>query len=362
MHTTSSAKAPARKQGGEATLRIMFDNTNEHAICMLDTAGTVLTWNMSAERLLGYPSDEVLGRDYALLFPLDEAQNGIPRRAITTTMRTGRFIAEGARQRKDGTLFWGRSFFTRVRETRSHPAFIVLITHDISAGRALEQKRDEYIGIASHELKTPITTLSLYSELLAKRLLLGHDKQNLRMMRDIQGQAARLVALVDDLLIVTKIESGSLMLHKESFDIQTLIRRVLQDLRGTTSKHTVTLKGTAKLLVNADKSRIAQVVSNLLTNAVRYSPHGSTIVIRTRREDGSCIVSIQDHGQGILKSHQRDIFTRFYRTDSAQASHPAGSGLGLYISKQIIKKHGERLWVASSPGSGSTFSFTLSLA
>lgn len=237
-----------------------------------------------------------------------------------------------------------------------------MITRDVTRERALEQKREEYIGIASHELKNPITTLSLYSELLAGRLQLDSDKENLQMLRDIQGQAARLATLLDDLLIVNKVEGDTLMLRKESFDPNSFFTKIIRDFQQGTRTHKIICIGKFQREVWADKGRIAQVFINLLTNAVKYSPRANKVIVRIGREGAKCAISIQDFGSGIAKKDQQHIFTRFFRTDDTEAGNVAGSGLGLYISKEILKKHRERLWLKSVEGKGTTFFFTLSLA
>ena len=293
----------------------------------------------------------------------EEARSNVLNKILGLTIRDGGYTAEGIRVRKDGSHFWARTFITPMKKRDGSIKFFVLITKDITKERVLEQKREEYIGIASHELKNPITTLSLYSELLAKRLELKRDKKNLHMLRDIQGQAARLVTLVDDLLIVSKIEGGgTLALRTEVFDAKAFIKKITQHFQSISLTHRILYKGTLHAPVRADKERIAQVLINLLTNAVKYSPGAKKVLVRTRREGNKCVISIQDFGPGIAKKDQRDIFTRFFRTDDAGAGSVAGSGLGLYISKAILKRHRERLSVKSIVEKGTTFSFTLSVA
>jgi len=342
-------------------LRVLFDNTNEHAICMLDEGGNILSWNMSAERLMGYKAKEIIGKNYSIFFSKDEIRRNVVKRALTSTVRTGRYSADGIRIRKDGSHFWARSFITPVRQGKKGPMQYVLITQDITKARAIEQKKEDYISIASHELRSPIQTLSLYSELLGHRLSLDTDKENLQTLRDMQGQTARLVALIDDLLLVSKVEGDGMELSREKFDPFLVLRKILADYKDFSSAHKIILQGHKGRLVRADKNRIAQVFINLLTNAVKYSPHADKIVVRVTRKNGKCVVSVQDFGSSISAEDQRQIFTRFYRAKSAGAANVSGVGLGLYISKEIIKRHRERLWVKSVIGKGTTFSFTLPL-
>jgi len=177
----------------------------------------------------------------------------------------------------------------------------------------------------------------------------------------MQGQTARLVTLIDDLLMVSKVEGGSMELHTEKFDPVQIIKKLVGDYRNFASAHRIVLKGKPGLLVRADKNRIAQVFINLLTNAVKYSPKANRIEVHISRKAGKCVVSVQDFGSGISLKDQRQIFTRFYRASSAGAGNVAGVGLGLYISKEIIKRHRQSIWVQSILGKGTTFSFTMPL-
>jgi PAS domain S-box-containing protein len=339
-------------------LSTLFDTATEMKICMLDRTGRIIGWNRSAERLTGYSSREVMGKNYSIFISKDEVHGNIFARALGIATKKGEFSAEGIRVRKDGSHFWARVFITPMKE-HGRVKFFVLITRDISKERAIQEKKDEFIGIASHELKNPITTLSLYSELLARRLELDRDKQNLRMLRDIQGQASRLSTLLDDLLVVNKLERGKLALNKEVFNIQVFLQTILRDLRSGMQSHRIYLQGAVSHNVRADKERIAQVFINLVTNAVKYSPHAKIVQVSVSVRRGKCSVSIRDFGSGIHKKDQRHIFMRYYRAEDADADNVGGTGLGLYISKEIIKRHRERLWLTSVLGKGSTFSFTL---
>ena len=343
----------------DSQLLTLFDNTNETKICMLDGNGDIVGWNVGAERLTGYGSKEVVGKNYSTFISKEEAHRNVFKKTLRIAAKRGEFIAEGVRVRKDGSHFYARTFITPMKERDGSIRFFVLITKDITQERALERKKEDYIGMASHELKNPITTLSLYSELLGKRLELDRDKQNLRILHDIQSQAERLVTLVDDLIIVSKVEGGTLEIHTQVFNPKIFLTKLIRDFQQNVSTHRIICKATVGVEVSADKDRIAQVVINLLSNAVKYSPRGKKIVVHLTYTKKKCGIAVQDFGPGIGKRDQHEIFTRFFRTDAGVAGMVSGSGLGLYISKGIIEKHHEKLSVKSSVGKGSTFSFTL---
>lgn len=179
-----------------AQLQTMFDNTNEHGICMLDSVGRILSWNKSAEHLSGYSTDFVLGKKFHLLYTKEDQLAFLPGKTIQAAYRKGNVVSEGFRVRKDGSKFWARAFLTRVKRVQAKNSFFVLIINDVTDAHALAQRRDEYVGIASHELKTPIATLSLYADLLATRLQLDRDKKSLLMLRDIQGHVIALMRAI----------------------------------------------------------------------------------------------------------------------------------------------------------------------
>lgn len=346
-------------------LRIIFNNTNEHGIYLLDHEGKVLRWNLSAAKLFGYSEDEILQKSHDLFFTKTDVAHGVPAKLLAKALKKGGVVAEGMRTRRDGTPFLVQSFITRVT-MRGHtkPAFVV-INHDVSEARqgALkrEQAREEYIGIASHELKNPIAALALYAELLGNRLALDMDKQNLHMLRTMQDQTSRLVNLVDDLLLVSKIASGTLPLNKQPFNPTELVKKTLNLFNVQAKTHRIICEGHYDHAVVADKDRITQVLINLLTNAIKYSPSAHQVKVIIQKCEGKCRISVKDYGPGIKKEDRRAIFTKFFRVNDGTREGIAGSGLGLYIAREIMRRHRERLWVHSD-AKGTTFHFTLSKA
>ncbi len=328
---------------------------------MVDHLGRIVGWNLGAEHMMGYSSKEVLHKKYATVIAGMLARTSIMSRALARAKRIGQTSIEGVHTKKDGTQFWAHSLILPIKSANGEIHFFAIITRDLTDQRQTEQKREEYIGIASHELKNPVTTLSLYSELLAKRLELDRNKENLNMLRDIQGQTNRLTNLIDDLMVVGKIETGTLTLHKEIFHPQALIKHIVENFNDSVTSHKIHYKGSCTRYVRADKNRIGQVIINLITNAIKYSPTAHRVIVSARVRGSSCVVSVQDFGSGIARKDQQKIFTRYYRASDSEAGNVAGSGLGLYISKAIMNKHRQRLWVKSVVRKGTTFFFTVPL-
>jgi excisionase family DNA binding protein len=286
----------------------------------------------------------------------------------------------------DGTIFLKQAFWQKLNEegmlnsltTQDFYAFNHIITtySDIVASKIafayhdyykkaeeeikkLEQQKDEFIGIASHELKTPVTSLMAYTQILAKHINDENDTKKKYLLKNINKQANRLSQLIDDLLHVNKIQSGKLLLRKKTVKVDSLINKIIKDYQFAYNTHKIIKKGRLNKNIYADPIRIEQVLVNLITNAVKYSPSGKEIVIKISENSGNTKVSVQDFGMGISEKDHKKIFERFYRSKETEESDIKGFGLGLYISWEIIKHHGGKMWVESIKGKGSTFHFTL---
>ncbi|MBA3723572.1 MAG: PAS domain-containing sensor histidine kinase [Candidatus Levybacteria bacterium] len=238
---------------------------------------------------------------------------------------------------------------------------ILLAIEDITERKSYENQKDEFIGIASHELKTPITTMKAFAQILQKRLGQSGDKKDVYLLNNINSQADRLTNIINDLLDVNKIEAGKLELHKKKFDLDALVKKVVVDFQYTVDTHSIIKAGKINELVYGDESGIEQVLANLITNAIKYSPKADKVVLNILTDKRNAIVRVQDFGFGIAKNDQERIFERFYRTSDKEKNNVSGFGLGLYISSEIIKRHHGKLWVESMTGEGSTFIFLLPL-
>ncbi|HEY6543178.1 MAG TPA: PAS domain-containing sensor histidine kinase [Ktedonobacteraceae bacterium] len=219
--------------------------------------------------------------------------------------------------------------------------------------------RDDFISIASHELRTPVTSLKLYVQVLQKQLARLGEENVAYSLTKMDAQLNKLTLLIKDLLNVTRIELGRLDFQEDLFDLNEVVKETVEQIQPTTRKHFIRVEGQAHQPTWGDKDRIGQVLTNLLTNAIKYSPQADTIIVQVTSTQDTAIVSVQDFGIGIEKEHIQSIFDRFYRvTDPDEKIFP-GLGIGLYISHEIIKRHGGTLLVESKKGYGSVFSFTL---
>lgn len=230
---------------------------------------------------------------------------------------------------------------------------------DIDEQKQLQRQKDDFLGIASHELKTPVTSIKAYAQVLGAMLTKEGEYKKAEMVTRMDAQVNRLTNLIGDLLDVTKINSGKLQFNKTVFNFNEAIHETIDDLQHTTQKHSLIKDFAETGSIYADKDRISQVITNLITNAIKYSPHTDKIIISTQLENDEVIVCVQDFGIGIPDDKKDMVFEQFYRVSGNKQHTFPGLGLGLYISSEIIKREGGRMWVNSVEGSGSTFCFAL---
>ncbi len=223
--------------------------------------------------------------------------------------------------------------------------------------RESQQKKDEFIGIASHELKTPLTSIKGYLELLDSM----EDRQpNKQFAGKALDNVNKLERLIKDLLDVSKIQTGQLQLEIEDFDMDKLLDEAISSMQMVSPIHTITREGDlGGLIVSADRQRIEQVMQNLLSNAIKYSPGEKKVIVSSKRDANLLTIRVRDYGIGIAGDELMEIFERFYRTKGLSV-HISGFGLGLYICRDIIQRHHGKIW-AEREEKGTSFYFTLPL-
>ncbi len=254
---------------------------------------------------------------------------------------------------------WFSIYATRPNEANHDKVIVVL--NDITRRKALENQKDDFIGIVSHELKTPVTSVKAYTQVLRHRFEKVNDIKSAELMSKMNSQLDKLTTLIGDLLDATKIDSGRLQFHEEYFDFNKMVSDTVEQTQLTTEKHKIIKKLAETKTIYGDRERVSQVIINLLTNAIKYSPHETKIIVTTELDKSNIIVGIKDFGVGIDKELQGKIFERFYRVGEPGHETFPGLGLGLYIAKEIIVRQGGKMWVKSKKGVGSTFYFSLPL-
>lgn len=279
-------------------------------------------------------------------------------RAITQGEVT--FNEERLYVRKDGTQCYLNVNAAPIRDKDGEIVAAVVSFYDITSQKELEMRKNEFINMAGHELKTPLTSLKGFAYLLTRHIKGGqHDTEVLYFLTRMDAQINRLAQLINDLLDVSRIQTGKLEHRREVFALDELIKETVENMQGTTHTHSIIVEPLPTAYVRGDRNRIGQVVINLLSNAIRYSPKANKIIVSMTAENTVVTISIQDFGPGIAAEHHQHIFERFYQVGTTSPRSYPGLGIGLYISSQIAKQHQGHLEVKSEPGQGSTFSFTL---
>ncbi|BCL79947.1 PAS domain S-box protein [Ktedonobacteria bacterium brp13] len=245
---------------------------------------------------------------------------------------------------------------------REHPRQIISFMLDNSACKELEQRKDDFISMASHELKTPLTALQLQTQLLAKRLAKQGISNAAPALSIMEMQGKQLERLIEELLDVSKIQAGRLEYVQETVDLDALLREITDTMQQTNPSHTLVVRGVVQTSLMADRDRLGQVFTNLISNAIKYSPEAQTVEIDLSVSPETVTVSVRDHGLGIPRELRDKVFERFYRATDPQKRSIPGLGMGLYIVAEIVKRHGGTITVDSEVGRGSTFTVTLPLA
>lgn len=233
---------------------------------------------------------------------------------------------------------------------------------DISERKKLEQRKDDFIALASHELKTPVTSLKMFTQVLRKLLLKEGNEKIVKHLTTMDKQITRLTEIVNGLLDVSRIQRGKSVFKKERIRVDQLTDEIVDSIHGISDTHTVEFGEKTRVEINVDKDKIGQVLVNFINNAIKYSPQANKVIVSSRNTNGLVTVSVQDFGIGIAKREQKKIFDRFFQVASPLTQTYPGLGLGLYISKEIIERHGGKIWVESEAGRGSIFSFSLPVA
>lgn len=340
--------------------RDALDLMKEYAICLIDQHGTIIDWNPTAQHLFGYTKTDVVGRYYGMLFTPEDRDSGIPAMELSKVKKTGKANDDRWLVKKDGTAFFVQGVVLLLKDAPEGNIFAKII-RDVSEHKRMEEVRDEFVSVAGHELKAPVSSIQAYAQLLQKHMRKQQDMDALHLLMRMGDQITRLNSLIRDLLDVTRIESGVIDMSMQRVSLNKPVRDTVEDVQHMLTHHTITVSGKASHVVVADPQRISQVLTNLLLNAAKYSPDSDTIQVSLRATKSDLIVSVRDFGVGIAAEARSRVFEKFYRIAKGRGVGDEGLGLGLYISSKIISLHNGRVWVESPDGIGSIFSFSLPL-
>ncbi|MGI8419097.1 MAG: PAS domain S-box protein [Candidatus Levyibacteriota bacterium] len=352
---TEQKEAEQQLKESESRFRKLFES-NIIGIFISDFKGTFLDANDALLSMIGYSREDlkkgIIQRD--VLTP--EQYQSLSVQAVDALLAKGYTLPyEKEYIRKDKKKIFVLLAVARIEDTDTCIGFML----DITRQKALEQQKDDFLGIASHELKTPVTSLKAFGQVLQGRFAKAGDEKSAVMLGKMDTQINKLTTLIGDLLDISKIEGGRLQFHNEYFSFDELVHEIIEEVQLTTTKHKLLQKGTTGKTICADRERIGQVITNYLTNAIKYSPHSQEIIITVSANTKELQLCVRDFGIGIPQENIPHVFKRFYRIRGKALDTIPGMGLGLYVSEGIITRQGGRAWAESTLGQGSSFFFVL---
>lgn len=321
-------------------------------IVAVDREGKVVLWNRAAEQITGVPSAAALGRTpvEVLQRELASGDEGLPGERLVSVQRGGEeawlSLTEAVMRDPVGAVS-GRIYAFR----------------DVSAERIVEQMKSDFVSTVSHELRAPLTSIYGFAETLLRRDVLFGEAERQTFLGYIASEAQRLTSIVDTLLSVARLDAGDLQVDLVPTDLRTVVSEVVTSVRQTSNVngHNFVLHlPDEPLAASADREKLSQILTNLLDNAVKFSPDGGTVTVEAHRRSAHVEVRVVDEGQGIPDAERERIFSKFHRAESVRG--PGGAGLGLFIARGLVTAMGGRIWVDSVEGGGSSFAFELPLA
>lgn len=332
--------------------RAVLENARD-VICSIDKSGRINSINPASLSVLGYEPEALLGRFYIDLVAPDDMQETL--KSVEDACRGGEAHQfEGRMMKKDGVaveLLWS----TRWSE-REQALFCVL--HDITQRKEAERLRQEVIAMVTHDLRTPITAIRHTVEMMSSGMVGNISADAGKMLNRVGVATTRMMLLINDLLDIEKIKTGMMRMECSIVMVSDLYELCSHTVEGLLAEKSITLNtDDSELEVYADADRIAQVLVNLVSNAVKFSPHNSKIDLSANLSGDFVEISVRDSGRGIPSHMLTSVFERFQQVESADSRERGGSGLGLAICKAIVEMHGGKIWVESVESEGSTFKF-----
>jgi PAS domain S-box-containing protein len=360
----------------EENFRLLVENVRDYAITWLDTQGRTATWNAGAERLYGWTAAEAVGQPLRFFFPpeaADEADHILP-----AVRETGRYDSEGWRVRRDDSRFWAYMTITPLWDEQGRMRGYVRISQDITERRRAEEElrrakedaeranaaKSEFLASMSHEFRTPLNAIIGFSDMMRTEIFGSLSEKYREYAKDIHRSGLHLLDLINDVLDMARIEAGQWELHEEAVALGDLVRQAQRLAGGSAGevRHRFEMQfPTAEPVVWADRRSLRQVLINLIGNAVKFTPEGGLIVVGVSVGDEGIRIVVADNGIGISEERIADLCRPFVQVENVMTRRHHGSGMGLFISKAMIERHGGALSINSLLGQGTTITINLPL-
>ncbi|HVS94381.1 MAG TPA: ATP-binding protein [Mucilaginibacter sp.] len=344
----------------------------EHRLLMAAEATGLAIWELSIPQInfsfspqlpaiFGHPPDTEISLDSIRKQVNPDDMENVVIRSYHEALQAGNYAYEARITWPDDSQHWIRVKGIVLFDEKKNPYRMLGTIVDITESKRDEIRKNDFIAMASHELKTPLTSLKAYIQLLEAKLPGSSDPFIATALSKASNQVSKMTNLVHSFLDLSKLEPGQLQLKKQLFDINKLVGEMIAESLAISNTHVLHFKAPEPIMVTADREKIGQVISNFISNAIKYSPKGSSVQITAVIAGDEAEVSVTDNGVGIRAKDREKIFQRFYRANEATLKHVAGFGIGLYLSSEIIQRHKGRIGVESTEGKGSRFYFSLPL-
>ena len=373
---------PAISAHVEKLYRLLVDSVRDYAIFALDTGGHIVSWNAGAQRFKGYLPHEIIGKHFSVFYPPDELARGKPAWALEVAARDGRFEDEGWRIRKDGTRFWANVIITALHDSSGTLIGFGKVTRDLTERREAHERaidaarrlaeveasnraKSQFLASMSHELRTPLNAIGGYAELIEMGLGGMVTPQQREYLSRIRTSQQHLLRIINDLLNYSRIEAGKLVYEKEPVEVTQVLDNVLGMVAPQAASRGIALERgdcADHAMALGDRVKIEQIVLNLLSNALKFTPRGGQVISSCGSAGDKVFITVRDNGPGIPKDAIDQIFEPFVQLGRSLSSGHEGAGLGLAISRDLARAMQGDITVESVPGEGATFTLTMPVA
>lgn len=386
VRTTSNTKSKHQMVPTELKYKLLVDNIQDYAIFLLDPDGYILSWNKGAQKTKGYAAHEIIGKHFSIFYSEHDKLTNKPARELELAKRYGRVEDEDWRVRKDGTQFWANVIITALYDDSKKLIGFAKITRNLTERKrfedeirranetlkkqqrtleALNASKDEFVSLASHQLRTPATIIKQLLGIMLQGYMGQLEPEHYQAIQKAYASNERQLSIINNLLKVAQLDAGKVVLNKTPTDVQSFICEITDDQSEIFAEHeqTVLVKidNTAKQIIPVDQDNVRMAIENILDNASKYTPCGGNIEVVVDSVKKWLRIAIHDNGIGIAPEDMDKLFRRFSRIPNKLPGNRTGSGLGLYWANKIVELHGGIIDVNSQPGRGSIFTIRLPL-